>query len=31
MLKSGDVPIATIAEQFGISRSTIYRNAGHSV
>jgi len=25
LLKSGDIPIATIAEQFGISRSTIYR------
>lgn len=31
LLKSGDVPIATIAEQFGISRSTIYRNVGHPV
>ncbi len=28
LLKSGEVPIVTIAEQFGISRSTIYRNAG---
>jgi DNA invertase Pin-like site-specific DNA recombinase len=25
---SGEVPIATIAEQFGISRSSIYRNLG---
>lgn len=30
LLKSGDVPIVTIAEQFGISRSTIHRNAGKS-
>lgn len=26
LLKSGEIPIATIAEQFGISRSTIYRS-----
>lgn len=26
LLKSGDIPISTIAEQFGISRSTIYRS-----
>jgi hypothetical protein len=28
LVRSGEVPIATIAEQFGISRSTIYRNLG---
>lgn len=26
LLKSGDIPVVTIAEQFGISRSTIYRS-----
>jgi DNA invertase Pin-like site-specific DNA recombinase len=26
LLNSGDIPVATIAEQFGISRSTIYRS-----
>jgi DNA invertase Pin-like site-specific DNA recombinase len=28
LVRSGEVPITTIAEQFGISRSTIYRNLG---
>jgi DNA invertase Pin-like site-specific DNA recombinase len=31
LLKSGGVPIAIIAEQLGISRSTIYRHVGYSV
>jgi len=28
MLKSGDIPVSTIAEQFGVARSTLYRNTG---
>lgn len=27
LLKSGDVPVSTIAEQFRVARSTLYRNA----
>jgi DNA invertase Pin-like site-specific DNA recombinase len=27
LLKSGDVPVTTIAEQFRVVRSTLYRNA----
>jgi DNA invertase Pin-like site-specific DNA recombinase len=26
-LKSGDIPVTTVAEQFGVGRSTLYRNA----
>jgi predicted transcriptional regulator len=26
LLRSGDVPISTIAEQFRVARSTLYRN-----
>jgi DNA invertase Pin-like site-specific DNA recombinase len=25
-LKSGDIPVTTVAEQFGVARSTLYRN-----
>ena len=28
LLRSGDVPVSTIAEQFRVARSTLYRNAG---
>jgi len=30
MLKSGDIPVSTVAEQFRVARSTLYRNVGHS-
>jgi Helix-turn-helix domain of resolvase len=26
MLKSGDIPVSTVAEQFRVARSTLYRN-----
>src|SRR5450631_1219522 len=28
LLRSGDVPVSTIAEQFRVARSTLYRNTG---
>lgn len=28
MLKSGDIPVSTVAEKFHVARSTLYRNAG---
>lgn len=28
LLKSGDIPVSTVAEQFGVARWTLYRNAG---
>ena len=30
LVRSGDVPISTIAEQFQVARSTLYRNVGTS-
>ena len=30
LLRSGDVPVSTIAEQFRVARPTLYRNAGAS-
>lgn len=30
LLRSGDVPVSTIAEQFRVARSTLYRNVGAS-
>jgi hypothetical protein len=28
MLKSGDIPVSTVAAQFRVARSTLYRNTG---
>ncbi|HEX3842901.1 MAG TPA: helix-turn-helix domain-containing protein [Steroidobacteraceae bacterium] len=28
MLKTGDIPVSTVAEKFHVARSTLYRNAG---
>jgi DNA invertase Pin-like site-specific DNA recombinase len=28
LLKSGDIPVSTVTEQFQVARSTLYRNAG---
>ncbi len=28
MLKSGDIPVSTVAEKFRVARSTLYRNIG---
>jgi hypothetical protein len=28
MLKSGDIPVSTVAEKFYVARSILYRNAG---
>ena len=28
LLKSGDIPVSTVAEQFRVARSTLYRNVG---
>lgn len=30
LLKSGDIPVSTVAEQFRVARSTLYRNIGTS-
>ena len=30
MLKSGDVPVSTVAEKFQVARSTLYRNVAVS-
>jgi DNA invertase Pin-like site-specific DNA recombinase len=30
MLKSGDIPVSTVAEKFRVARSTLYRNVGVS-